>query len=407
MAAATFTYRVRDSAGKVHNGELEGDSTAAVARLLQKRGLIPLAVEEKRKSALQKEIALPGWTRRVRAKDLAVFSRQFATMIDAGLPLIRSLSILEEQTESAVLQETLGAVRADVEHGISLSDAMAQHPKAFPGLYTAMIRAGEVGGVLDETLNRLAEMVEAQVATRAKVRSAMAYPVVVLGLVILIVTAMLLFVVPMFQHMYSDLGGDLPLPTRFLIGLSTVFKSLWWLLAAATAGALFGFRRWVATEAGRHTWDSAKLNMPVFGRLVHRAAMARFGRTLAALTRTGVPILQAIDIVAEITGNSVIARALSDVKASVKEGQSIAGPLGRHPIFPPLVVHLVAIGEETGAIDTMLDKIADFYDAEVEAAVTGLTSLVEPLLIVVMGVTVGGILIALYLPMFNIAELIQ
>ncbi len=403
----TFAYKVRDRSGKQHTGEIDGSSAAAVSRALRERGLIPLSIEQRKAaSGLSMEIKIPGLSGRVKVKDIAIFSRQFATMVNSGLSLIRALSVLEDQTENPRLCEVIGEVRTAVEQGTSLSAAMEDHPKIFNALYISMIKAGEVGGVLDETLIRLADMMEASVALRSKVKSAMAYPTVVFGLVTLIVVAMLLFVVPMFESMYADLGGALPLPTQLLITASGVLSKFWYIVVIVIVGGIFTLRRWIKTAPGRLAWDGLKLRIPIFGKLSHKAAISRFSRTFSVLSRTGVPILQAIDIVSDTANNAVLSQALSDVKTSVKSGEALTAPLGRHPIFPPMVVQMMAVGEETGALDTMLGKVSDFYDSEVNATVDALTSLIEPLLIIVMGVTVGGILVSLYLPMFNIASLI-
>ena len=405
--ATTYEYKVKDKSGAVHDGVMEGSSQSAVAKALRDKGFTPITVTEKSNSGLQKEIKIPGFSDRIKLKTVAVFSRQFATMINSGLSLLRSLSILADQTDSSALAAVILEVKSKVEQGASLSDAMADHPKAFSQLYVSMVKAGEVGGVLDETLLRLADTIEAQVELRAKIKSAMMYPIAVMGLVVLIVTAMLIFIVPMFENLYSDLGGELPVPTKALLLLSSIITTYWWAATIVTVGTLTAFRRWIATTSGRARFDAIKLKLPIFGGLVHKTAIARFSHTLSALTRTGVPILQAMDIVADTSGNAVVARAVTDVQASIKEGESIAAPLANHPVFPPMVVQMMAVGEETGALDTMLEKVGDFYDKEVEAMVEGLTSLIEPLLIVVLGVTVGGMLVALYLPMFNVINLIN
>lgn len=405
--ATTFAYRVRDKEGKVHKGEMEGTSSDKVAIALRGQGYQPIAIEAKKSSGLSAEVKIPGFSDRIGFKDTAIFSRQFATMINAGLSLLRSLSILADQTDSPALARVILEVKSDVEKGTSLSQAMEKHPKAFNHLYTSMVKAGEVGGVLDDTLIRLADTLESQAALRAKIKSAMMYPIAVFGLVVLIVTAMLIFVVPMFESLYADLGGTLPLPTRLLLIISSGLTTFWYLFIAAGVGIWFLFKTWTKTESGRATFDAIKLKIPIFGNLIHKTALARFSHTMASLTRTGVPILQAMDIVTETAGNAVVARAVQDVKASVSEGESISGPLEAHPVFPPMVVQMIAVGEETGALDTMLEKIGEFYDAEVQAMVEGLTSLIEPLLIVVLGATVGGMLISLYLPMFKIVELVQ
>jgi type IV pilus assembly protein PilC len=402
---ATYAYRVRDAGGRLITGQLEGEAVALVAGRLRSMGYVPVSIEAK-DAGLQKEIRIPGLTDRVKLKDVAVFSRQFATMINSGLSLLRSLSILADQTDNKELARIIGAVGTDVEKGASLSAALARHPKAFSRLYVSMVRAGETGGMLDTVLVRLASTIEKQVELRRKVKSAMTYPVAVMGLVTVIVAAMLIFVVPMFESMYAELGGTLPLPTRILLGISSALTSLWYLVLAVAAGAVFALRRWIGSEQGRRRWDALKLRLPVFGKLVHKTVLARFSRSLAALVRSGVPILDALDIVADTAGNSVVARAVRDTQEAVKGGESLSKPLENHATFPPMVVQMLAVGEETGALDELLEKIADFYDMEVEATVDALTSLIEPLLIVVMGGAVGGMVLALYMPMFNIINLL-
>src|SRR5436190_6215940 len=328
-------------------------------------------------------------------------------MINSGLSLLRSLYILAEQTESKPLADIVDQVRMDVERGSSLSQALAKHPKAFNRLYVSMVRAGEVGGSLDTVLLRLADTIEKQVELRRKVKSAMTYPMVVGILVLLIVTAMLLFVIPMFQDIYKELGGSLPAPTQILINISSVCRKFWYLIFVAEFGAAFAFRRWINSDDGRKKWDAIKLRVPVFGKLVRKTALARFSRTLSALVRSGVPILESLEITADTAGNHVVSLAVRETQAAVKRGDPVSKQLEQHEVFPPMVVQMMAVGEETGALDEMLDKIADFYDQEVEATVDALTSLIEPILIVVMGICVGGMIISLYLPMFNIIKLIK
>jgi len=405
--ALTYEYRARDKAGAVHAGQMTAPSPTAVADTLRDKGYLPLRIEEKTTTGLQKDIQIPGLKKKVKVKDIAIFSRQLATMINSGLTLIRALTILDEQTESALLSNVIGEVRAAVEHGSSLSAAFEAHPDVFNDLYVSMVRAGEVAGALDETLLRLVDTLEAQVRLRSKVKSAMAYPIVVLSLIVFIVTGMLLFVVPVFENMYAELGGTLPLPTRVLISLSGTLTSFWWLFSFGLVGAVAGFKRWKRTEAGRAAWDRFTVGLPVFGKMVQKVALSRFARTLSVLSRAGVPVLQALGIVAATSGNWLVSEATLDIRASVRRGEPLAEPLHRHEIFPPMVTHMMAVGEETGELDGMLSKVADFYDSEVEDTVNALTSLIEPLLIVVMGVAVGVILISLYLPMFNIANLIQ
>ncbi|HLG01563.1 MAG TPA: type II secretion system F family protein [Acidimicrobiia bacterium] len=402
-----FAYKVRDKQGKVLEGTLEAENVSLVADKLRQMGYVPMSIDAQRDSKFQAEIKIPGLSNRVKLKDVAVFSRQFATMINAGLSLLRSLTILADQTENKELARVCGVVRSDVEKGSSLSAAMAKHPKVFSRLYISMIRAGEVSGALDDTLMRLADTIEAQVELQRRVKSAMTYPMVVGVLVLLILTAMILFIVPMFETMYASLGGELPLPTRMLINVSNVVRKMWFLVVGVEIGAIIGFKKWINTEKGRGAWDAIKLKMPVFGGLVHKTAVARFSRTLGSLIQSGVPILESLEIVADTSGNEVMGKAVRECQTAVKQGESLGVPLGRYDVFPAMVVQMIVVGEETGALDDMLARIADFYDAEVAATVEALTSLIEPLLIVFMGCSVGGMVIALYMPMFNIIKLIQ
>jgi type IV pilus assembly protein PilC len=403
----TFEYKVKDRSGKLVQGSLEAENAQLVVSKLRSMGYVPIEIQQKGGSNLGRELKIPGFSDRVKLKDIAIFSRQFATMINSGLSLLRALYILAEQTESKPLADVVNQVRMDVERGASLSQALGKHPKAFNRLYISMVRAGEVGGSLDSVLVRLADTIEKQVELRRKVKSAMTYPMVVAFLVLLIVTAMLLFVIPMFQNIYGQLGGSLPAPTQVLINISNVVRKFWYIIFVAEIGAAFGFRRWINSEDGRQKWDAIKLRIPIFGKLVRKTALARFSRTLSALVRSGVPILESLEITADTAGNHVVAVAVRDTQAAVKRGDPLSKQLEEHEVFPPMVVQMMAVGEETGALDEMLDKIADFYDQEVEATVDALTSLIEPLLIVVMGVCVGGMIIALYLPMFNIIKLIK
>ncbi|MEX1279844.1 MAG: type II secretion system F family protein [Acidimicrobiia bacterium] len=403
----TYAYKAQDEKGKLKQGKLSAASSDAAVRELQSKGLKPVTLEETEAKGMSAEVRIPGITDRVSAKEVAVFSRQFATMISSGLSLLRSLAILAEQTENTTLAEVILDVKNDVEKGESLSQALEKHPKVFTQLYVSMVKAGETGGLLDDSLLRLADTLEAQVALKNKIRSAMMYPAAVAVLVVLIVGAMLLFVVPMFEDLYADLGGELPVPTRILLAISAVVQSWWWLVLALGVAGWFVFKRWVATDAGRMAWDSIKLRMPIFGKLVHKTSLARFSHTMSSLIRTGVPILQAMEIVADTSGNAVVADAVMASRASVSEGESIAKPMADRKVFPPMVVQMIAVGEETGALDQMLQKIGDFYEDEVETMVDGLTSLIEPLLIVVLGGVVGGMRISLYLPRFNIINLIQ
>ena len=403
----TFAYKVRDQAGQVIEGSLEADDANLVVGKLRQMGYTPIAIEQKSGTSLKADIKIPGFGPKVKLKDVAVFSRQFATMINSGLSLIRALAILADQTENPELARVAAEVRLDVEKGASLSASLQRHPKVFNHLYIAMVKSGEAGGVLDAVLLRLADTIEKQVELRRKVRSAMTYPVVVLVICTVIATAMLLLIVPQFKAIYADLGGTLPLPTRMLISISDLLKKFFPIFVLLGIGGFFLFRRWARSENGKPKWDAFKLRVPVFGGLTRKAALARFSRTLAALTRSGVGILEALDIVAETSGNEVVASAVRDTQGAVKRGDTLARPLEQHEVFPPMVVQMIAVGEETGALDEMLDKIADFYDQEVSATVDALTSLIEPMLICLMGVIVGGMIISLYLPMFNIIKLIK
>lgn len=398
----TYTYKVRDRGGNVVTGTLVADNEALVLQRLREQGFTPLEVGKK-KRGLNIELT----PKKVKLKELSVFSRQFATMVNSGLPILRALSILSDQTSNPELSRVLAAIRVDVEQGSSLSGAMLKHPKVFNDLYISMVKSGETGGSLDDVLLRLAALIENEVRLRGKIKSAMTYPIAVVALVVLIMSAMLLFVVPQFATIFDSLGGELPLPTRALLAMSDGFKTYWYLVLLGVFVFRFFFKRWKKTPAGRETVDALKLRVPVFGPLFHKTALSRFASTTAMLLHSGVPILQALDIVADTVNNKVVSKAIIDVQSSVREGESMAKPLMRHTVFPSMVVQMIAVGEETGQVDTMLEKVASFYDQEVEAAVDALTSLIEPLLIAVIGACVGGAVVALYMPMFNIIKLIQ
>jgi type IV pilus assembly protein PilC len=401
----TYTYKVRDRSGNLVNGTLMADSEQLVLQRLREMGYTPLETPRKKNSGMNLEINLhPG---RVKLKELAIFSRQFATMVNSGLPILRALAILADQVDSKELAKVLTEVRVDVEQGASLSQAMAKHPKAFNDLYIAMVKSGETGGVLDDVMLRLADLIEGEVHLRQKIKSAMTYPIAVVSLVILIMGAMLLFVVPQFKSIYGQLGGTLPLPTRVLLSISDGVKKYWWMLILLTVGFRQFLKRYKKTESGRARIDAIMLKIPVFGNLFHKTALSRFSSTLGMLLKSGVPILQALDIVSDTVNNKVVSNAVLDVQGSVREGESIAKPLARHAVFPPMVVQMLAVGEETGQVDTMLSKVSTFYDNEVEAMVDALTSLIEPLLIAFIGGMVGAAVIALYMPMFNIIKLIK
>ena len=405
--AETYAYKVRDKAGKVLEGSIEAESTALVANKLRQMGYVPIAIDKKKTGGVKRELNIPGFGKKIKVKEISVFSRQFSTMINSGLTLLRSLQILAQQTDNPKLRTVIDSVRQDVESGSSLSAALARHPKQFNRLYVAMIKAGESGGVLDEVLTQLASAIEKQVELRGKIKSAMTYPAAVLGLVVMILTAMLVFIVPMFQGMYKSLGGTLPLPTQILLIVSKIFVTWFPIIIVFDVACVVALKKWVQTTKGRAKFDAIKLKIPVFGKLVHKTALARFSHTFAVLLRSGVPILESLEITSETVGNVVVARAIKDVQLGVKQGESISKPLENHPVFPPMIVQMMAVGEETGALDELLEKIATFYDQEVEATVSALTSLLEPLLITVLGGAVGGMVISLYMPMFNIIKLVK
>jgi type IV pilus assembly protein PilC len=400
----TYDYKVRDRTGNLVTGQLAGDSETLVLEKLRQMGMTPVEVK-KANAGLKMEINLrPG---RVKLKQVAIFCRQFATMVNSGLPILRALSILADQTESKELAKVLVQARTDVEQGSSLSAAMGKHPKAFNNTFIAMVKAGETGGVLDDVLLQLADQIEKEVSLRRQIKSAMTYPVVVVALVVLIMSAMLLFIVPQFETIYASLDSKLPLPTTILLAMSRVFTKYWWMVILGSVGATFLLKRYKKSDGGRARIDAIKIRVPVFGPLFHKVAIARFSSTLSMLMRAGVPILQALEIVKDTVNNQVISSAVEDVKTSVREGESIAKPLGKHSVFPPMVVQMMAVGEETGAVDTMLDKVSEFYNSEVKATVEALTSLIEPLLIAVIGGAVGAAVVALYMPMFNIINVIE
>jgi len=400
---STFAYTVRDKTGKVVKGTLEGDNRENVSAKLRQTGYIILSLDEK-SGGLNFNI----FAGKVKAKDLTIFSRQFATMINAGLSLTKCLGILASQSESAVLKETIGQVARDVESGQSLSDSMAKHGRIFPNIFVNMVRAGETGGVLDEVLLRVADHLESEANLKAKIKSAMTYPIAMLSLVMIVAAAMMIFVIPVFQGMFASMGGKLPALTQALIDASDFIRSIKGVIAAGVVvGLVYAFRWWKETPAGRLTWDTIKLRMPVFGQLVRKIALAKFTRTFGTLVSAGVPILSALDIVGDTAGNEVISQAVKHIRSAIREGETIAKPLSESPVFPSMLVQMIAVGEETGALDAMLNKIADFYDEEVSTAVDGLTSLIEPLMMAFLGVVVGGMVIAMYLPMFNVISLVK
>jgi type IV pilus assembly protein PilC len=406
-ASHTYEYAIRNRDGKVVKGRIEATSKSAVASRLRTMGAAPLSISEVSSTGLRKEISIPGFGDKVGMKDLAIMSRQMATMINAGLSLLRSLSILAEQTENRALAKVLFQVRSDVEAGTSLSVALGRHQIVFPPLMINMIKAGETGGFLDQVLVSVAENYESEVRLRSRIKSAMTYPVVVFMMAILATAGMLLFIVPIFAEMFLSLGGELPLPTRILVTMSEILKYAAPILIVA--GVIFGawWRKHRNDYAVRAKLDPLKLKTPIFGPLFRKVAVARFTRNFGTMIHAGVPILQALDIVGETSGNMVVENAAKAVRDSVRSGQSLAAPLNAHPVFPPMVVQMITVGEDTGALDEMLHKIAEFYDQEVEATTEQLTSLIEPLMIAVLGAIVGSMIIALYMPIFTVFDLIE
>ena len=406
--AQAFAYTGRNTAGKLVKGRLDAANEAAVVSRLRGMGVSPVSIKESAQvTGLQRDIVIPGFTQSVKLKDLAIMSRQMATMIGSGLSLLRTLTILSEQTESRPLTKILEKVRDDVQTGISTSDAFARHSDAFPPLMINMIRAGETGGFLEGALGSIATNFEKEVKLRGTIKSAMTYPVIVFVMAILAVIAMLVFIVPVFQKMFQTLGGQLPLPTMLLVYLSQSMVFVVPVLVVVSVAFAIWWPRNKNTDRVRKFLDPIKLKLPVFGPLLKKIAVARFSRNFSNMISAGVPILQALNIVGETSGNWVIENALRDVAESVRQGQSIAAPLAAQPVFPAMVTQMIAVGEDAGSLETMLDKIADFYDQEVEAATEQLTAMIEPIMVAFLGVVVGGMIVALYLPIFNIATLIK
>ncbi len=401
--ALTFEYKVRDRQGNLVEGQLEADSMSLVVGKLREMGYLPISVKPRSRLSARTEITIPGLTNRVKLAELAVATRQLATMIDSGLSVVRSLAILATQVESKELARVLGEVRLEVERGSSLSAACAQHPKVFSHLFVTMVQAGEAGGSLDAVLQQLATTMEKQAALNRKIRSAMTYPAVVLSVMIVIFTALLVFVVPIFKRIFTQLHATLPGPTQAVLKISAIVTSPWVLVVLGVlALALVVFKRWIGTDRGRRAFDGFKLKPPVFGPLLHKVALARFAGTLSSLVAAGVPILESLDICSDTSGNQVVADALQAAKNGVREGRSLADCLKEHEaVVPSLVTQMVEVGEQTGALDAMLRKAADFYDQEVETTVANLTQLLEPMLTVIMGAGVGTMVICMYLPMFD------
>ena len=401
---STYVFKAMDLAGVKAKGEVEADSKQAVSDQLRARGLIVLDIADKHSST---EINLR-FMESVKADELAVFARQLATMISSGMSILRALYVLEEQTESKLLKETIVAVRKDVEAGLSLSDALARHPKIFNPLFVAMAQAGEMGGVLESSLLRVADQLEDDASLRKQVRSAMIYPALVITVAVGIMLALCAFLIPVFENVFKEFGGELPAITQVSVFASKVVTGYWWAMIAVTAILTTAFVKWKKSSWGRPQWDQFRLRVPLkIGAIVQQVAVARWSRTLASLTSAGVPLLQALEITGRTAGNVVVEKAMDGVIASVKRGGTIAAPLAQAPIFPTMVTHMVGVGEETGALDTMLDKVAEFYEDQVEASVKALTSILEPVMILVIGAMVGFIVISMYLPLFEVYNRIE
>jgi type IV pilus assembly protein PilC len=400
---AAFTYEAINAQGLRLRGEIHAADLGSAREQLRARGLLAQTLLEQ--SASGKGTAR---FKKVKAKSLQVFSRQLATMIEAGVSIVSAFTTLEQQTEDKYLREVIAEVRSDVEAGMVLSKAFARHPKVFNRLFVAMIEAGESSGTLDTVLDRIATQIEKETALRRRVKSAMVYPAVVLTFAVIVLTFMLMFIVPVFVNVFDDLGGDLPKPTQIIIGMSNALRDWWFVIFPALAGIAYGFFRWKRSSQGRPIWDRFKLKIPMrIGDVVQKIALARFSRTLSSLVMAGVDIIKALEITAATSGNWVIERSVDNVRARVQEGVPISEPLALDPAFPAMVSQMVKIGEETGELDKMLGKIADFYEDEVDTSIASLTSIIEPIMMIGVGVMVGTIVISMYLPMFKMLQLVK
>jgi type IV pilus assembly protein PilC len=403
---ATFAYTAINAEGLEFDGTLTAADVTAALDLLGQRGLLADKLREVESEPTQNETM--GDLKGVKPKSLQIFSRQFATMIEAGMNVVSSLVILEQQTTDTNLVDVIGALREDVETGLLLSEAMARHPKVFSRLYIAMVEAGEAAGVLDVVLDRVALQIEKQEQIKRRVKSAMTYPIVVLCFATLVLIGMLLFLVPIFVKIFDQLHGQLPTLTQYVLAASNALRHYWFIIFPAAGGSIYGFFRWKKSSIGRPVWDRMRLHFPVrIGDTILKITMARFSRTLSTLVAAGVDIIKALEITGQTSGNYVVEEALADVRLRVRDGASIAQPLIENPVFPPMVSQMVRIGEETGELEHMLTKIADFYEDEVDSSIQSLTSIIEPLMMIVVGIMVGIILIAMYLPMFKMLQLVK
>ncbi len=396
----TFKYTAKEITGKTVNGILEYSDKALLIDALRKKDLIIISVEETSK---RRPMSSKG---SVKLEEIVIFSRQLATMVDSGIPLVQSLDILCEQIEKPVFKNILAKIKDDIETGSSLSDALARHPAVFSTLYINMVRAGESSGALDDILDRLASYLEKSNTLQRKVKSSLVYPIVVMTMAMLITLVMLLKVIPTFKGIFTMLGGELPLPTRILIFISDTIRQMFLYVAAGITVVVFALRKYMKTPQGKENFDRMLLVMPVLGSLFRKVAVAKFTRTFATLVKSGVPILVSLEIVGKTAGNTVIEKAVEAVRNGIKEGENIADPLAKSGAFPPMVVRMIKVGEQTGELEKMLTKIADFYEDQVDAAVSGLTSLIEPLIIAFLGIVIGGIVVAMFLPIFKLTEII-
>ncbi len=397
---ATFKYTARDNAGRVVAGAMDGDSEVMVIGKLQEHGFYVTSLE-KEAPKISLVSVLQNW-RKIGLRDLTIFARQFATMVNAGLSMVKTLTILEHQTENTKLRKIVNEVRSDVEQGTTLSDAFNKHPNTFSALVVNMVRAGEVGGVLDDVLRRIAGYFEKDFALRQKVRAAITYPVAIFIFATGVIFFLVFFILPQFIQFFEGLDLVLPLPTRVLIVFTRTVTRIWWLILALMLVGLYALRTYIQTPTGRFNFDSFKLRIPVFGSLSRKVIISRFSRTLGTLITSGVPIMQALEVVSHAVENKVVGKAIDEVRSSIREGESIALPMQASGLFPMMVVQMTSVGEETGTLDTMLQKVADFYDAEVETTLTQLTSILEPMLIIFLGFVVGFIVLSFYLPLYQL-----
>jgi type IV pilus assembly protein PilC len=400
---AVFAFSGRTRTGQIVNGEMEAPSREAVVAQLRRQQVLATSIKPKARDV---EIRLPGFGAKVGDRDLAVVTRQLATMIDAGLPLVQCLDILGQQQENKTFKKTLQEIRQDVEGGATFSAALKRHPKIFGALFTNMVEAGEAGGILDTILNRLAAYIEKSMTLKKRIKSAMFYPSTIVAVAVVVVTFLLIYVIPTFQQLFAGFGATLPLPTLIVLELSRIVRTYLLYMLGGFVLLVVGLRMYYRTEGGKRTIDGLLLKLPVFGPLIRKVSVAKFTRTLGTLVSSGVSILEGLDITARTAGNKVVEEAVFKARTTIAQGKTIAEPLGASGVFPPMVVQMIGVGEQTGALDRMLNKIADFYDEEVDTAVAALTSLLEPLLVIFLGVIIGGVVIAMYLPIFKLISVV-